>query len=141
MQETYYFHLFLAHIAEGKTKEYDTYVFDEENNNPLFFKELRINDYAFGKYGIEVLQPDFRYELPLSELLKHSLLKKEHLSSVEEICKTKGISPNSYIILYRRGLKIPKNPQLSHPDLHYIGEYEMDENALISKKILFPHLF
>lgn len=141
MQETYYFHLFLARIAEGKTKEYDTYVFDEENNNPLFFKELGINNYIPDDYGLEVLQPDFRYEFPLSELLFSSLVKSEDIKKIEIFCQKENISPNSYVTLYREGLKIPKNIKLSYPDLHYVGEFEMDKNALESEKEAYPHLF
>ncbi|ATA90587.1 hypothetical protein [Capnocytophaga stomatis] len=139
MQKTYYFHLFLARVAEGKTKEYNTYI--KDHSNPLFFKELEIYDYSFDTYGIEVLQPEFQYDFPLSELLKFSLLKRENLPIVEEFCKAKNILPNSYIILYHQGLKIPKEVSLSYPDLYYIGEFEMDKNALMSKKLAYPHLF
>ncbi|GIJ96762.1 hypothetical protein CAPN001_13310 [Capnocytophaga stomatis] len=55
MNKTYYFHLFLANISEDELKKYNTYTLDEEDKNPPFFKELKINDYAFGKYGMDYL--------------------------------------------------------------------------------------
>ncbi|CEN36370.1 hypothetical protein [Capnocytophaga cynodegmi] len=144
MKQTYYFHLFLAQIKESDFEAYHSYIFDKETNNPLFFKELNIKDYTpkiTDNYGLEVLNPDFRYEFPLSELLKFTLLKKENLPIMEALCEQKGISPNSYIILYRKGLQIPKEVLLSFPNLYYFGEFEMDNNALISKKLAYPHLF
>ncbi|MFK8281330.1 hypothetical protein [Capnocytophaga cynodegmi] len=144
MKQTYYFHLFLAQIKESDFEAYHSYIFDKETNNPLFFKELNIKDYTpkiTDNYGLEVLNPDFRYEFPLSELLKFTLLKKEDLPIVETLCEEKGILPNSYIILYRKGLQIPKEVLLSFPNLYYFGEFEMDNNALISKKLAYPHLF
>lgn len=145
MQETYYFHLFLARIEAGKTNEYDKYILDKHKNS-LFFNELAIDDYkvcdgTIENYGLEVLNPDFRYEFPLSELLKMTLLKKEDLPLVEKFCQEKGISPNSYSILYKKGLKINEKTPLSYPNLYYVGAFEMDAEALISKQILYPHLF
>lgn len=144
-QETYYFHLFLARIEAGKTDEYDQYILDKHKKS-LFFSELAIDDYKVGdggieNYGLEVLNPDFRYEFPLSELLKMTLLKEEDLPLVEKFCQEKGISPNSYIIIYKKDLKIDKGTSLSYPNLYYVGEFEMDAEALISKQILYPHLF
>lgn len=144
-QETYYFHLFLARIEAGKTDEYDQYILDKHNKS-LFFSELAIDDYKVNdgeieNYGLEVLDPDFRYEFPLSELLKITLLKKEDLPLVKKFCQEKGISPNSYSILYGKGLKINEKTPLSYPNLYYVGEFEMDEKMKKMEAFSYPHLF
>lgn len=144
-QETYYFHLFLARIEAGKTDEYDQYILDKHKKS-LFFSELAIDDYKVSdgeieNYGLEVLDPDFRYEFPLSELLKMTLLKKEDLPLVEKFCQEKGISPNSYSILYKKGLKINEKTPLSYPNLYYVGEFEMDEKMKKMEAFSYPHLF
>lgn len=111
-----------------------------------FFSELAIDDYKvrdgeIENYGLEVLNPDFRYEFPLSELLKMTLLKKEDLPLVEKFCQEKGISPNSYIILYKKGLKINEKTPLSYPNLYYVGEFEMSEEGKEMEEFSYPHLF
>ncbi|MDO5105924.1 hypothetical protein [Capnocytophaga sp.] len=141
MQKPYYYHLFVARIIEGKTREFDAYIFDEEHNNPLFFKELYINDYLPEDYGLEVLNPDFRYDFPLSELSFNSLVKSEDIPKISEFCIKQGVIPNSYVTLYRQGLKIDKSVSLSYPNLYYIGEYEMDTEALENEKEVYTHLF
>ena len=144
MQTMYHFHLFVARIEEHNAQAYHSYVFDKQKYNPNFFRELGIgNSYGDIKdnYGLEVLNPDFRYEFSLSELLKMTLLKNKNLPTVENFCKQRQITSNSYIILYDNNLSLPNKMVLSYPNLYYVGEFEMDEEALISKQILYPHLF
>lgn len=141
MQPSYYFYLFLAKITENDVEKFRQYALGDGKDNPLFFSELQITDFSLQNYGIEVLSPDFQYDFPLSELLKLTLLQKEDLPLVEKICAEKGISPNVYIILYKKDLQLPENVLLSHPDLHYVGNYKMDANAMISKQLLYPQLF
>ena len=88
-----------------------------------------------------MLNPDFCYEFSLSKLLKMTLLKTKNLPTVENFCKQRQLMPNSYIILYDNNLSLPNKMVLSYPNLYYVGEFEMDEEALISKQILYPHLF
>ena len=143
MQTMYHFHLFVARIEEHNAQAYHSYVFDKQKNSPNFFRELGIgNSYDDIKdnYGLEVLNPDFRYEFSLSELLKMTLLKNKNLPTVENFCKQRQITSNSYIILYDNNLSLPNKMVLSYPNLYYVGEFEMDEEALISKQILYPHL-
>lgn len=145
MQKTYYYHLFVARIEEGKTKDYDQYALGETHTIPLFFKELGIEDYVFdgeiGNYGVEVLNPDFRYEFPLSELFFDSVVKQEDLPTIGKFCKEKDILPNSYIIIYKKDLKINKETSFSYPNLYYVGEFEMSEEGKESEQFRNPHLF
>ncbi|MFK8275705.1 hypothetical protein ACI76Y_08500 [Capnocytophaga cynodegmi] len=145
MQKTYYYHLFVACIEEGKTKNYDQYALGETHTIPLFFKELDIEDYVFdgeiGNYGVEVLNPDFRYEFPLSELFFDSVVKQKDLPTIEKFCKEKDILPNSYIIIYKKDLKINKETSFSYPNLYYVGEFEMSEEGKESEQFRNPHLF
>lgn len=145
MQKNYYYHLFVARVEKGQTKDYDRYALDEAHRIPLFFKELDIDDYVFdgeiGNYGIEVLNPDFRYEFPLSELFFDSVVKQADILTIEQFCQEKNISPNSYIIIYKKDLKINPKICLSYPNLYYVGEFEMSEEGKEMEEFSYPHLF
>lgn len=144
MQKMYHFHLFIARVEEHKDEAYHSYVLDRQKNNSTFFKELGIKNSSgniLDNYGLEAFDPDFRYEFPLSELLKLTLLKSEDLPTVETFCKQRDITPNSYIILYGNDLSIANEIVLSYPNLYYVGKFEMDKEVLKIKKIAYPHLF
>lgn len=141
----FYYHLFVACVEAEKDQAYDHYVLDEENNNPLFLRELGITDFAYENevynYGMEVLDVDFRYEFPISELFKFSVVKKEDFGVIENFCEVKKIVPNSYIILYKKGLKLPKEIHLSFQNIFYVGEFEMSEQGKEGEMDMNPHLF
>lgn len=143
----YDFYLFVARVNEANLQDYDRYNMDEQTHTSLFFTELGITDVEYLEeekaynYGIDLLWPDFRYEFPLSELFKFSLLKDEDLPMVEQFCREKGIVPNSYIIIYRKGLTLTDDITLSFPDIHFVGKFTMSEEDLESEKLANPHLF
>lgn len=143
--QPFHYHLFVARVEAGNDQAYDQYVLDEKNNNPLFLRELGIHDFKYENqaynYGMEVLDVDFRYEFPISELFKMSVVKKVDLETIEKFCEEKNIAPNSYIILYKKGLKLPKNFQLSFPNIFYVGEFEMSKQGKEVEMDMNPHLF
>lgn len=141
----FHYHLFVARVEAGNDQAYDQYVLDEKNNNPLFLRELGIHDFKYENqaynYGMEVLDVDFRYEFPISELFKMSVVKKVDLETIEKFCEEKNIAPNSYIILYKKGLKLPKKLPTFLSQFFYVGEFEMSKQGKEVEMDMNPHLF
>ncbi|MDO4228896.1 MAG: hypothetical protein Q4C98_03715 [Capnocytophaga sp.] len=141
------FYLFVVRVSEANLESYERYILDDETHCSLFFQELGITDLKYlpkeksYNYGMEMLMPDFRYEFPISEMFKFSVLKKDDLPLVEKFCSEKNIAPNSYMIVYKQDIKLSDDFQLSFPNFYFVGKFTMSEAGMKNEQLANPHLF